>query len=109
MSRNEPRRFVESSMSGPMYAAGVITDRVTHGSSIASISPAGGMRAGLSTTIEALLAEPLHAVLDGRRRGDEVQVELALQALLDDLHVEEAQEAAAEAEARARSSSPARR
>ena len=38
-------------------------------------------------------------VLDRRRGGDEVQVELALQALLDDLHVEQAEEAAAEAEA----------
>ena len=37
-------------------------------------------------------------VLDRRRRGDEVQGELALEALLDDLHVEQAQEAAAEAE-----------
>ena len=37
-------------------------------------------------------------VLDGRRGGDEVEVELALEALLDDLHVEEAEEAAAEPE-----------
>ena len=33
------------------------------------------------------------------RGGDEVEVELALQALLNDLHVEQAEEAAAEAEA----------
>ena len=38
-------------------------------------------------------------VLDRRRGRDEVEVELALQALLDDLHVQQAQEAAAEAEA----------
>ena len=37
-------------------------------------------------------------VLDRRRGGDEVQVELALEALLDDLHVEQAEEAAAEPE-----------
>ena len=38
-------------------------------------------------------------VLDRRRRRDEVEVELALEALLDDLHVEQAEEAAAEPEA----------
>ena len=36
---------------------------------------------------------------DGRRRGDQVLVELALQTLLDDLHVQQAEKAAAEAEA----------
>ena len=38
-------------------------------------------------------------VLDRRRRGDEVEAELALEPLLDDLHVEQAEEAAAEPEA----------
>ena len=38
-------------------------------------------------------------VYDRGEGGDEVQIELPLQALLDDLHVEHAQEAAAEAEA----------
>ena len=42
--------------------------------------------------------EELDAVLDRRRRGDEVEVELALEPLLDDLHVEQAEEAAPEAE-----------
>ena len=37
-------------------------------------------------------------VLDRRRRGDEVEVELALEPLLDDLHVEQAEEPAAEPE-----------
>ncbi len=37
-------------------------------------------------------------VLDRRRRGDEVERELALEAFLDDLHVEEAEEPAAEPE-----------
>ena len=40
-------------------------------------------------------------VLDARDRGHEVQIELSLQALLDDLHVEETEEAGAEAEPRA--------
>ena len=47
-------------------------------------------------------------VLDGRCRGDEVQLELALEALLDDLHVEQAKEAAAEPEAQRDRATPAR-
>ena len=39
------------------------------------------------------------AVGDGGRGDEQVEVELALEALADDLHVEEAEEAAAEAEA----------
>src|SRR5262249_9192222 len=42
------------------------------------------------------------AVVDAGRGRDQVEIELALEALLDDLHVEEAQEAAAEAEAQGR-------
>ena len=41
----------------------------------------------------------VQAIDDRRRGGDEVEVELALQPLLDDLEVEQAEEAAAEAEA----------
>ena len=37
-----------------------------------------------------------------RRRGDEVDIEFALEPLLDDLHVEQAEEAAAESEAERR-------
>ena len=37
-------------------------------------------------------------VLAGGGRGDQLQVELTLEALLHDLHVQEAEEAAAEAE-----------
>ena len=40
-----------------------------------------------------------HAVQHARRRRDQVHVELALEPLLDDLHVQQAEEAAAEAEA----------
>jgi hypothetical protein len=40
-----------------------------------------------------------HLEADGRHRGHEVQVVLALQALAHDVHVQEAEEAAAEAEA----------
>src|SRR5690606_16176387 len=41
----------------------------------------------------------LDRVADVRERGDDVEVELAVEALLDDLHVEHAEEADAEAEA----------
>ena len=44
-------------------------------------------------------AVALHDLIDhGRRRGDEVHVELALEALLHDLHVQETEKTAAEAE-----------
>ena len=50
MFTKSPRRFVESSMSGPMYALGVTTLSLTHGSSMVSMSVGFGSRAGLSTT-----------------------------------------------------------
>ena len=40
-----------------------------------------------------------HVIDDARRGGDEVEVVLALEPLLDDLHVEEPEEAAAKPEA----------
>jgi len=46
----------------------------------------------------AAAIRPDHLVLDRWRRGDEIQAELALEALLDDLHVEQAEKPAAEAE-----------
>ncbi|CDN46190.1 hypothetical protein BN871_LI_00040 [Paenibacillus sp. P22] len=48
---------------------------------------------------EHLAARKRHGIDDARRRRDEVDVELALDALLDDVHMEQAQESAAEAEA----------
>jgi len=44
------------------------------------------------------VAQP-YAILDGRRRTEQGEIELSLQALLDDLHVEQAEEAAAKPEA----------
>ncbi len=41
----------------------------------------------------------VYLVDDARERGDEVEVKFALQPLLNDLHVQHAEEAAAEAEA----------
>ena len=66
---------------------------------MASMSPGSGSRAGLSTTTSPRPLRQPDVVLDRRRRGDEVEVELALEPLLDDLHVEQPEEAAAEAEA----------
>ena len=48
----------------------------------------------------------VHAVFDAGRGGDQGEVELALEALLDDLHVQQAEEAAAEAEAERPRASP---
>ena len=78
-----------------MYGLGVTTLTFTHGSAIDSISPTGGSCAGLSTTTSPRLVGQAHAVLDRRRGRDQVEVELALEPLLDDLHVQQAQEAAA--------------
>src|SRR5207244_9478326 len=44
----------------------------------------------------------LDPVLDGRRRGDELELELALEALLDDLEVEKAEEPAPKSEPQGR-------
>ena len=71
---------------------------LTNGSSIASISFGGGIDDGLSTT-STLPSVALHAVLDVRRGRDERQVVLALEPLADDLHVQQAEEAAPEPEA----------
>ena len=49
----------------------------------------------------------MHLVNDGRVGGDDVHVVLAAEPLLDDLHVQQAEEAAAEAEAERDASSPA--
>ena len=82
----------------PMYALGDTTLRVTQGSSIDSMSDGFGSRAGLSTTTVPLAVLQLDVVLDRRRRRDEVEIELPLQPFLDDLHVEQPQEPAAEPE-----------
>ena len=49
-----------------------------------------------------LTALQLDPVLDGRRRGDELELELALEALLDDLEVEKAEEPAPKSEPQGR-------
>ena len=68
-----------------------------NGSSMKSMFCVGGRSAGLSMSSH-LAVGLVHAVLDAGGGGDEGEVELALEALLDDLHVQQAEEAAAEPE-----------
>ena len=70
----------------------------TIGSRNSSIWPASGTFCGLSMTMRLALARQ-DLVGDVRRGLHQVEVAVALQALLDDLAVEHAEEAAAEAEA----------
>ena len=71
-----------------------------HGSLISAILTRSGMSAGLCSSIS--LVGQLDLVDDRGRGGDEVEVELALQPLLDDLQMQQAEKAAAEAEAERR-------
>ena len=68
------------------------------GSRISLMRPRSGILDGFSTMHHRAVVQ-LDLVDDAGRGGDQVLVELALQALLHDLHVQQAQEAAAEAEA----------
>ena len=67
------------------------------GSSIFSMRPASGSFAGRVDLLHRAVGGR-DAVENARRGRDQVDVELALEPLLDDLHVEQAEEAAAEAE-----------
>ena len=96
---NSPRRLVESSISEPMYWLGVTTLSLTQGSSMdLDVGRVREERRVVDHDLAAAVGQH-DVVLDRRRRGDEVEVELALEALLDDLHVEQAEEPAAEPEA----------
>ena len=69
-----------------------------NGSSISSIWPGSGSLLGLSISSTSPL-RGVHLVDDARRGGEQRDIELALQPLLDDLHVQQAEKSAAEAEA----------
>ena len=71
-------------------------DALMYGSSTTSSSR--GISAGLCTSTHSP-TRVSHAVGDVRRRHEQVEVELALEPLAHDLHVQQAEEAAAEAEA----------
>ena len=68
------------------------------GSSIFSMRPGVG-QLGRAVDLLHHAVGRRHPVQHARRRRDQVHVELALEPLLDDLHVQQAEEAAAEAEA----------
>jgi len=93
------RRLWHSSITVPVYSLGVMMVAVSIGSSMWSMRLASGSSVGLSTS--SSLPSVRKAVGHARSGGDQREVELALQALAHDLHVQEAEEPAAEADARA--------
>ena len=78
-----------------MNSVGTKMEPRTYGSSMCSIRSGGGSLEGFSTSSDLALGGE-HPVAHARRGDDQGEVELALQALLDDLEVEHAEEAAAE-------------
>ena len=97
MWSKRPRRSLFSSITAPTYSFGTMIDALMYGSSTASTSR--GISAGLCTSSHRRPAVVQHAVGDVRRGHEQVEVELALEPLAHDLHVQQAEEAAAEAEA----------
>ena len=93
-----PRRSWFSSITGPTYSVGQMIDARTYGSSVSSIEPASGIWAGLCTSTQ-LAVDGQHPVGDVRRRHEQVEVVLALEPLAHDVHVQQAEEPAPEAEA----------
>ena len=92
-----PRRSLQSSITAPTYSLGTMTEALMYGSSTSSISTRHVRRV---VDLDPVGAGPgPDAVGDVRRGHDQVEVELALEALAHDLHVQQAEEAAAEAEA----------
>ena len=97
MWSNVPRRSLFSSITAPTYSFGTMIDALTYGSSTSSNSR--GKSAGLCTSSQLAVSCVLDPVGDVRRGDEQVEVELALEPLAHDLHVQQAEEAAAEAEA----------
>ena len=93
-----PRRLWHSSMTVPVYSVGVMMVADSIGSSMWSM-PAGVGQLGRVVDVELGPVGEEGPVLHARRGGDQREVELALEALADDLHVQQAEEAAAEADA----------
>ena len=92
-----PRRPWQSSMIAPMNSLGARIVARTIGSRTSAILPSGNSLGLVTMTSRAVVHDD---VVDDVRRGrDEVEVELALEPLADDLEVQQAEEAAAEAEA----------
>ena len=85
----------------PRYSSGVKMVASIHGSSMSRIAITSGMSAGLCSSMQRAVAH-VQPIDHRRRRRDQVEVELAAQALLDDLEVQQPKEATAEAEAQRR-------
>ena len=83
-------------MTGPTYSFGTMIDALMYGSSTTSSSR--GISAGLCTSTHSPTSR-LHAVRDVRRGHEQIEVELALEPLAHDLHVQQPEESAAESEA----------
>ena len=93
-----PRRSWQSSMIGPMYSFGVRIDASIIGSRISAIRPGSGKSDGMWTSISELSVSVTSKRTDGIVAMS-VDVVLALEALAHDVHVQQAEEAAAKAEA----------
>ena len=93
-----PRFSVHSVITGPTYSCGTRIVAVMIGSRISSTRDRSGSFDGFSISMHRAVAQQ-HLVDHGRRRRDQVHVVLALEPLLHDVHVQQAEEAAAEAEA----------
>ena len=97
MWSNSPRRSWASSMTVPTNSLGTISEAFTYGSRVSTIAFASGICEGLCTSREPV--RRLDLVGHVRRRHEQVEVELALEPLAHDVHVQQPEEAAAEAEA----------
>ena len=96
MWSNLPRRSLFSSITAPTNSFGTMIEALMYGSSTSS--NASGRSDGVCTSIHSPFIGA-DAVGDVRRGHEQVEVELALEPLAHDLHVQQAEEAAAEAEA----------
>ncbi len=97
MCSKVPRRSWFSSIIDPTNSLGTMIEARTYGSSATSMSPAAGIWAGLCTSTVSPV-EGVHLVGDVGRGDQQVEVVLPLQPLAHDVHVQQAEEAAAEAE-----------
>ena len=93
-----PRLSWHSCRIAPTNSAGVRIIAVITGSSILR-DVAGLGQLGRAVDLDDLAVGLGDAIQHARRRRDQVHVELALEPLLHDLHVQQAEESAAEAEA----------
>ena len=93
-----PRVAWHRSMIVPVYSAGVMMVACSTGSSMWSMFCGAGSSEGLSTRELGPVGQ-VGDVLDRRGGRDEREVELALEAFADDVHVQQPEEPATEAEA----------